>query len=322
VTAFFFLAMLKVDIQSFSYSEKEILTNISFSLKKGEHLAVLGESGCGKSTLLHLIYGTLHLEHREIIWNNQKLLGPTHNLIPGEGFMKLLAQEMDLMPFISVAENIAEHLPRLQKEKENDRVDELLQIVDLSAFKHRKVKELSGGQKQRVSLARALAKEPEVLLLDEPFISIDSFLKNTMRRTLYAYLKKKNITCITATHDAEEALSFSDTILILKEGTIDSIGTPEKIYKERSSIYQARFFGDVTVLPSSIFSSKTASEELLLLPHQLGVSEEKTMLEVTVTNGYFKGNYYLIEGLWNKNTVFFQHDTLLKSGDTKYLKLT
>ncbi|EDM45285.1 multiple sugar-binding ABC transporter, ATP-binding protein [unidentified eubacterium SCB49] len=209
--------MLDINIESFKYEKTEetpILQDVSFSLEKGEHLAILGGSGCGKSTLLHLVYGLFHLKNGEIHYNNTKLLGPTHNLIPGEPFMKLVAQELNIMPFISVAENIASHLDRNDKEKDDARVDELLAVVHLTAYKHTKVKNLSGGQKQRVSIAKALAQQPEVLLLDEPFSSIDTFLKNTLRRSFFNYTRSQNITCIIATHDSEEALSFSDRILL------------------------------------------------------------------------------------------------------------
>ena len=123
--------MLNVAIASFGYSEKTVLENVHFKLEPAEHLVVLGESGCGKSTLLHLIYGLLHLEQGQLFWEEKELLGPRHNLIPGEPFMKLVAQEFNIMPFISVAENIATHLDRLHLEKDEERVAQLLEVVDL-----------------------------------------------------------------------------------------------------------------------------------------------------------------------------------------------
>ncbi|MFT5078496.1 MAG: iron(III) transport system ATP-binding protein, partial [Patiriisocius sp.] len=186
--------MLDINIDSFAYPDtenKSVLQQVSFTLKQGEHLAVLGESGCGKSTLLHLIYGLINLSDGSIHHNKNKLLGPKHNLIPGEPFMKLVAQELDIMPFISVAENIASHLDRNDRAKDDARVDDLLDVVQLTPFKHVKVKNLSGGQKQRVAIAKALAQQPEVLLLDEPFSSIDTFLKNTLRRSFFNYTRSQ-----------------------------------------------------------------------------------------------------------------------------------
>jgi len=308
--------MLSVKITTFSYAEKEILNDISFILKSGEHLAILGESGSGKSTLLHIIYGLLHLEQGALFWEDKKLLGPKHNLIPGEQFMKMVTQEYDVMPFTTVAENIAAHLSRLDMEKDVQRVDQLLEVVDMVAYKTSLVKNLSGGQKQRVALAKALANEPKLLLLDEPFSSIDTFRKNKLRRNLFSYLKKQGISCITATHDSDEALSFSDRLLILKEGAITSYGRPEVIYSNSSSVYEAGFFGEVTVVPAGIFSS----EEMVLLPHQLKFSEEKTKLSVLVAKSYFKGSHYLIVAKLDDLEIYFNHSFGLKENQHIYLE--
>lgn len=302
--------MLQVNIQSFKYpnSEKKILSQVSFQLKKGEHLAVLGESGCGKSTLLHLIYGLFNVDEGKIFLGNKQLFGPSHNLIPGHNFMKLVSQESTLMPFTSIAENVRENLPRINRAEDTKRSDEVLATVGLLDIKNQKVQSLSGGQKQRVALAKALANAPEVLLLDEPFSSIDAFRKNHLRRTLFNYLKKQNITCITATHDAEEALAFSDNLLVLKEGQIVQYGTPEKNYAAANSVYEKGFFGETSVIEAGVFSEK----ELVLLPHELEVSAEKTNLKVTVVTCYFKGNHYLIESVFNGKSVFFNHPEALK----------
>jgi ABC-type sulfate/molybdate transport systems ATPase subunit len=297
--------MLNISIHSFAYDKKPILSNISFQLDSQLHLAILGESGSGKSTLLHLIYGLLQLEDGAILWNNKKLLGPKNNLIPGEKNMKLVAQEFNLMPHISVAENVASHLSRQNEDEDESRVQKLLEVVDLVAFKDRLVKNLSGGQKQRVAIAKALANEPELLLLDEPFSDLDTFRKNKLRRMLYSYLKEKNIACITATHDAEEALAFSDALCILKDGSVDAFGNTLEVYKKIATPYQAGFFGEVTVLPSSLFSSEKSSEKLILLPHQLTRSEESTKLKVQIKQHYFKGSYFLVEARYKKQPVFF-----------------
>jgi iron(III) transport system ATP-binding protein len=312
--------MLSVAIRSFQYSEKVILRNIAFKLERGRHLALLGESGCGKSTLLHLIYGLLHLENGTISWNNKKLLGPNYNLIPGESCMKLVAQEFNVMPFSTVSENIASHLTSFNSKKDDRRILELLQVVDLMEFANTLVKNLSGGQKQRVALAKALANKPELLLLDEPFSNIDTFRKNKLRRDLFEYLKENNISCITATHDSEEALSYSDELLMLKDGAIEVFGRPEEVFKNLKNIYQAGFFGEVNQLPSQLFKEEIHSEEVVLLPHQLVVSEEKSKCQVTVKKSYFRGSHYLIQSSWNDKDVFFEHPEGLKKSELIYLK--
>lgn len=314
--------MLKVEIDSFSYSEKTILKNIHFTLKPGEYLSILGESGCGKSTLLHLVYGLLHLENGSIFYNEKKLLGPIKTLIPGETFMKLVAQEFNIMPFTTVAENLGSHLSKLDEEKDEKRIDDLLEVVEMEAFKNTMVKNLSGGQKQRVALAKALANEPEILLLDEPFSNIDVFRKNKLQRKIFNYLKENNISCITATHDSEEALAFSDQILMLKDGSKEMFGTPQFIYKNVATEYQAGFFGEANVLPKKLFSSEKTSEKMVVFPHQLEISDEKTALEVIVKKSYFKGTHFLVEATFKDETIFFNSSISLKKGKLFSLKIS
>lgn len=304
--------MLEVAIQSFSYEKKTILKNINFSIDAGIHLAVLGESGCGKSTLLHLIYGLLHLEKGSLFWNQKQLLGPKFNLIPGEPFMKLVAQEANVMPFISVEENVATFLSRQDNVADKQRVDQLLAIVELEDFSNQMVKTLSGGQKQRVALAKALAKKPEVILLDEPFSHIDTFKKNRLRRKLFNYLKEEGITCITATHDSQEALAFSDKILMLRDGKIERFDTPKKIFNDLQNEYQGGFFADV--------SSGFNGEHKVLLPHQIQRTNEKTSIQAVVVQSLFFGMYYIIEAHYNNASVFFKHPTKIPKGEAVFLK--
>ncbi len=311
--------MLKVKINSFSYSKKIILRDIHFTLKPGEHFSILGESGCGKSTLLHIIYGLLHLEHGTISYRKKRLLGPSKTLIPGEPFMKLVAQEFNIMPFSTVAENIGSYLTRMDEERDAQRIDQVLEVVGLESFKDTIVKNLSGGQKQRVALAKALAKEPEILLLDEPFSNIDTFRKNQLRRKLFRHLKENRIACISATHDSDEALAFSDRIIMLKNGSPEMSGTPEEVYNNVSNPYQAGFFGDANLLPTKWLSTEKDSKKIVVFPHQLKVSPEKTPLFVIVKAIYFQGSHYLIQGLLNKTEIFFAHRERLEIDSIQYL---
>lgn len=303
--------MLQVDIKSFAYADKKILQDISFNLKAGEHLSLLGESGCGKSTLLHLIYGLLPLQDGNITYKGEKLLGPTKTLIPGEEFIKLVSQELNLMPYATVYENIRYFLKSFDEEEDAKIIDELLEVIAMREYKNTLVKKLSGGQKQRVALAKALAYEPKILLLDEAFSSIDSLRKNHLRRNLFNYLKKKEISCIIATHDSEEALAFSDNIIMLRNGKIEMQGSAEYVYDNVSNLYQASFFGDVSVLPKKVLGLENSREEIILFPHQLEVSSLETLLKVRVKKSYFKGNYYLVESSWEDRIVFFHHSELL-----------
>lgn len=311
--------MLKVDNISFGYTSKEVLKNISFKANKGNYIAIVGESGCGKSTLLEIIYGLLHIEKGAVFWNNKKLLGPNFYLIPGEDFMKYLPQDFDLMPYTTVEENIGKHLSNLDENRQQ-RIQELLKVVDMCDFQKTKVKNLSGGQKQRVAIAKVMAKEPEVLLLDEPFSHIDNFRKNKLRRDLFNYLKSKNILCLVATHDTTDALSFADEIIVIKDGKIAAKNTPEKIYKNPKSAYIASFFNEVNEIPSHLIDTAISEKVLLRYPNQIKLTKNSN-IKATVKNNYFKGNYYLIEADLNGFTIFFEHKIKLQKNTECYLNI-
>ena len=313
--------MLKVKNVSFGYTSKEVLNNVSFTANKGDYIAIIGESGCGKSTLLEIIYGLLHIEKGAVYWNEEKLLGPNFYLIPGEDFMKYLPQDFDLMPYITVEENIGKNISSLDSNKLN-RIKELLEVVDMSNFLKTKVKNLSGGQKQRVAIAKVLADEPEVLLLDEPFSHIDNFRKNHLRRSIFKYLKSKNILCIVATHDTTDALSFADEILVIRDGKLVAKNTPETLYNNPKSKYVASFFNEINEIPLHILeANNTSKETVLLYPNQLKVVENSN-LEVTVVASYFKGSYYLIEADLKGEIIFFEHPIKLEINQQVLVKVS
>ncbi|WP_417619400.1 ABC transporter ATP-binding protein [Oceanihabitans sediminis] len=287
--------MLQVKNLSFSYKETPVLNNISFSVKPGEHLSIIGESGSGKSTLLKVLYGKYDLNEGNIYWKETEILGPKFNLVVGYDFMKYVAQEFDLMPFTSVAENIGKYLSNFYPEEKQERTKELLEIVELTPFADTKVKLLSGGQKQRVALARALANTPEILLLDEPFSHIDNFKKQSLRRNVFRYLKEKNIACIVATHDKEDVLGFADSMIVLNNKKLLAHDKPESLYRNPKTPLIAAFFEEFSIISNEIVYAS-----------RLQVVENSD-LEVTVKNSYFKGSYYLIEAVWNNENVYFEH---------------
>lgn len=302
---------LQINKISFSYDEKPTLTDISFEIIKGQNIAIIGESGCGKSTLLKLIYGIYDLNSGSISYNNLPILGPKHHLIPGEDYIKYLAQDFDLMPYVTVAENVGKFLSNVFPEQKNDRIQELLEIVEMTAYAKIKAKYLSGGQQQRVALARVLALEPEILLLDEPFSHIDNFRKNALRRNLFAYLKAKGITCIVATHDSTDSLSFADETIVLQNGSLVTKEKSFDVYNHPKNKYVASLFGEVNELKLSQFIEVEAEDEILLLyPHQL-IMVDESILKVTVKQSYFKGNTYLIKAVYDRKIVFFENDAEL-----------
>ena len=302
--------MLQVKNISFQYKTKSVLNNISFNVKTGEHLSIIGESGSGKSTLLKLLYGTYDLNGGQMFWKEHEILGPKYNLIIGPEFMKYVAQEFDLMPFISVAENIGAFLSNFYPEEKQERIKELLEVVELNDFANTKVKLLSGGQKQRVALARAIAKQPEVLLLDEPFSHIDNFKKQSLRRNLFKYLKGKGITCIVATHDKDDVLSFSDKMIVLHDAKIMANSSPENLYKNPKNKLIASFFDEFNEIDGKIFYAK-----------QIKIVN-KSNLKAKIKQSYYKGYYYLIEADLKGKKLFFEHDYEIKKDTVVSLEIT
>lgn len=302
--------MLRVKNASFRYSSSLVLNQVDFNVKLGENLAIIGESGSGKSTLLKLIYGEYDLSEGQIFWKNTEILGPKFNLVIGYEFMKYVAQEFDLMPYTSVEENIGKYLSRFYPEEKQIRTKELIKVVELEAFTKTKVKSLSGGQKQRVAIARALAKEPEILLLDEPFSHIDNFKKQSLRRSVFNYLKKKSITCIVATHDKNDVLGFTDKMIVLHESKIIAEDTPQQLYNNPKSPLIASFFGEYNnIEPYGI-----------LYAHQLKLVEYSD-LKAVVKASYFNGSSWLLELDYNSKSIFIINNEPLEANTEVYFNI-
>ncbi|WP_417199877.1 ABC transporter ATP-binding protein [Bizionia sp.] len=301
--------MLNVKNLNFAYKKTPVLQALNLRIQPGENTAIIGESGSGKSTLLKLLYGEYDLDSGHIFWKDTEILGPKHNLVVGYDFMKYVAQEFDLMPFITVEENIGKHLSNFFPKEKKERTAELLDVVALTEFSKTKVTLLSGGQKQRVALARALAQEPEILLLDEPFSHIDNYQKQALRRRVFNYLKKKNIACLVATHDQEDVLGFADQIIVLNNQTIAAQGKPQDLYNKPESSLIAAFFGEFNRIKGQF-----------IYAHQLKVVE-KSDIKVIVKKAYFKGSYFLIEAKFEESTILFEHPLELQKGDMVYLEI-
>ena len=301
--------MLNVKNLTFSYDKTPVLKNISFKAKPSENIAIIGESGSGKSTLLKILYGEYDLIEGHVFWKDEEILGPKYNLVVGHDFMKYVAQEFDLMPFITVEENIGKFLSNFYPEEKQRRTAELLEVVELTKFAKIKVKTLSGGQKQRVALARALAKQPEIILLDEPFSHIDNFKKQSLRRSVFKYLKDKNITCIVATHDKDDVLGFADRMIVLNQKQIAINNLPETLYKNPTTPLIASFFGEFNIINNEI-----------VYANQLKVVE-RSKLEAVVKHSYFKGHYYLVEAVLDGNVLFFENQFKLEKNAIVYIDI-
>ncbi len=314
--------MLQVDHVSFAYDETPVLEDINLKVHKGEHVAIIGESGCGKSTLLKIIYGLLHIRIGEVYWDETQILGPLYNLVPGESYMKYLSQDFDLMPYTTVAENVSQYLSVFEPEEMQRRTDELLEMIEMTDFTETKVKYLSGGQQQRVALARVLAQEPEILLLDEPFSHIDNFRKNSLRRNLFSYLRNKGITVLTATHDHNDMLPFADRVIVLKDQRIIAKNTPKNLYSQPKDLYIASLFGEANKIPINIVKTYADTKRrIIVYAHEFKVSE-KSGLEVVVKGSYYMGGHYMIVGTYEDQNIYFNHHKVIEDEKVVFLNVS
>ena len=229
-----------------SFGEKCILNNINISVKQGEFLTLLGPSGCGKTTLLRMIAGFGQADSGEILINGTDIT----EMPPHERPVNTVFQRYALFPHLDVYENIAFGL-KLQKVPHDEidkRVRKVLKMVSMTDYEDRDVESLSGGQQQRVAIARAIVNQPKVLLLDEPLSALDLKMRKDMQIELKEMHRKLGITFIYVTHDQEEALTLSDTIVVLDDGNIRQIGTPTDIYNEPQNAFVADFIGESNIL--------------------------------------------------------------------------
>lgn len=293
--------MLKIHQLSFQYpSSKKILEGIDFEVNKGEILSILGESGSGKSTLVRLIYGLEDVSDGEILYQDQFVTGPKHNLVPGHPLMKFVPQEFDLLNSITVGENVGKYLSNFNLPLKKENIELALETVNMQEFIHVFPSQLSGGQRQRVAIARAIATQPEVLLLDEPYSHLDQPLKFELRKKIWNWAKATNCTLILTTHDVNDALGFSDQILILKEGNQIQKANPETIRNFPQNSYVASLLGEYSQLNSTdmkdIFGIEIPENEwAIVYPEEVEMKNQG--IEFDITDVRFRGRDYLVEGM-------------------------
>ena len=294
-----------------SFDGEIVLSNVSLYINDKEFITLLGPSGCGKTTTLRIIGGFESADDGDVIFDGERI----NDIPPYKRSVNTVFQKYALFPHLNVYDNIAFGL-RVAKVKESeikDRVSEMLSLVNLRGFEKRNVSLLSGGQQQRVAIARALINKPKVLLLDEPLGALDLKLRKDMQVELKKIQKATGITFVYVTHDQEEALSMSDTIVVMANGKIQQIGSPTDIYNEPKNAFVADFIGESNILDGVMlddYSVKFAGQEFKCLdfgfnknepvdvvvrPEDVDVvSVDKGMLVGTVSNVTFKGDYYEI----------------------------
>ncbi|MEI6859952.1 MAG: ABC transporter ATP-binding protein [Shewanella sp.] len=290
------------------YQGQQVLKGLDLMLEKGEIAALLGPSGCGKTTLLRAIAGLQAVSQGEISINGVTLTGPDVFTPSEQRGVGMIFQDYALFPHLNVADNILFGIKGLDRKSRLQRLDEMLELVKLEGLTKRYPHELSGGQQQRVSIARALAYEPELLLLDEPFSNIDAKVRSEMMLEIRNILKKRNVSAVFVTHSKDEAFVFADKLALFKEGYIIQYGTAEELYTAPKDKYVADFLGNgnyipITVkddfsvdTPIGILTSTTRLSqpisyrgEILIRPHQLEIFADEQGLGVIIERR-FLGN--------------------------------
>ncbi|HIX93517.1 MAG TPA: ABC transporter ATP-binding protein [Firmicutes bacterium] len=229
------------------YEGEQVLRGINLDIHDKEFVTLLGPSGCGKTTTLRIVGGFITPDSGDVFFGGKRV----NDLPPYKRPVNTVFQKYALFPHLNVYENVAFGL-RLKKTPESEvarRVGEMLELVDLKGFDRRSVNQLSGGQQQRIAIARALINNPKVLLLDEPLGALDLKLRKEMQIELKKIQQRMEITFIYVTHDQEEALTMSDTVVVMRDGTIQQIGTPQDIYNEPVNAFVADFIGESNILP-------------------------------------------------------------------------
>ena len=265
----------------FPRAENPALDKVSISLSDGDIMALVGESGSGKTTLLRIIAGLENPNSGlveidgEIAWSSQ-----TKTLLPEDRNIGFVFQDYALFPHLTVKNNILYGLHKIhQKNERLERLKEIVSLTGLEKLEHRFPHELSGGQQQRVALARALAPQPNFILLDEPFSNLDPVRKDSLRDELRSVVKESGVSALIVTHDTRDALSVADTLAVLKDGRLEQVGSPERVYFHSTSEYTASLFGKVNRIPCQLFKGEGApneSTDILVRPADLEITKDPT----------------------------------------------
>lgn len=307
-----------IDLQHITkiFDGEKILDDLNLYIRKNEFLTLLGPSGCGKTTTLRIIGGFLFPDEGNVIFDGKDIT----QLAPNKRQLNTVFQKYALFPNMNVAENIAFGLKIKKKSKAyiDDKIKYALKLVNLDGYEKRKIDALSGGQQQRIAIARAIVNEPKVLLLDEPLGALDLKMRQDMQYELIRLKNELGITFIYVTHDQEEALTMSDTIVVMNQGYIQQIGTPESIYNEPENAFVADFIGDSNIIGATMIRDRLVEilgarfdcvdtgfgenkpVDVVIRPEDVElVAPEEGIIQGTLIHSIFKGVHYEMEVMAN-----------------------
>lgn len=270
------------------------IKDISFDIKSGEIVAIIGESGSGKSTLLKSIYGLLQVDEGEVLFNGKRVLGPEEQLIPGHKEMKMVTQDFSLNIYAKVYDNIASMLSNTDIKSKHEKTVQMMEHLHIEDLRDKKITELSGGEQQRVAIAKALVSDTRMLLLDEPFSQVDSLLKNELRADLKRIATETGVTVVMVSHDPADGLFLADKLLLVKDGRLLQQGKPEKIYNQPVDIYSAQILGNANVLEAKnaeLIGVKATGSKVVFYPEWVELKAQWNSRKFLVKDVYYKGFY-------------------------------
>lgn len=306
----------------------EFTLSLDLSIEHGELVSIIGPSGCGKSTTLQLITGLIPCKSGSIMLNGTDITA----MPVWERKIGMVFQDYALFPHLDVEKNIGYSLKlkKLPKKERKEKVTRLLELVDLVGYNKRKISQLSGGERQRIALARALAAEPQLLLLDEPLSALDAKMRKRLRQQIRHIHEATGITTLYVTHDQEEALTISDRIVVMQQGRMEQFDTPENIYQHPSTLFAARFMGEGTLLPHAlipqtlvsidkgpdtvVFRSSGEEKQVFFRPERVIVHDNPSLAfpeflphlrftDARVVSCEYQGGRYLLSCEWNGHAI-------------------
>ncbi|MBV6646585.1 MAG: ABC transporter ATP-binding protein [Cyclobacteriaceae bacterium] len=309
------------------YSDELALSSISFSVQQGEFLAIVGPSGSGKTTLLNILGGLMNPDSGKVLFKDEEMEGPDIRLVPGYEEIKVVRQDLDLRLKISVEDNIRDALLGYNDDFKEEKTAILLDFFSLTPFRKKRPSQLSGGQRQRLVIARAMASEPEVLLLDEPFSALDVINSSLALSEIKSLAAETNTTVVLVTHQPQDALQ-ADRILVLQEGEVQQLGRVEEIYQTPASVEVAKLFGPINIFSPEEFQQHFPDQPLNsksivgVRPEDI-IFEQKPGASLIVEDVTFMGSHYLLKlkSTFGKEIMTYDFQKRCEEGDQVSIEL-
>jgi iron(III) transport system ATP-binding protein len=293
-----------------SFAGNQVLSEVNLAVPEKKLVTILGASGGGKTTLLRLIAGFDEIDSGEISLGDRVVSSDSILTPPEKRNIGFIPQDASLFSHLTVAKNIEFGLQQLTDKGRRDRVNELLELIDLVNMANAMPSQLSGGEQQRVAIARALAPKPDVILLDEPFAALDAQLRSRLRTEIKSILVAAEATAIMVTHDQEEALSIADRVAILRDGKIAQFGSPHEIYSAPVDVNLAKFLGEAVVLPGVIENGKVRTTLGDLIPTKTFSTGSSGQVAIRPENLYLQPNMYGEGKVISRQ--YFGHDAIVE----------